>query len=88
MAGEITPEIHVAHVKHRQFRLYNVLVIFAMAFASMAMGYSACIIATTCKLRTNLDEDERLTCSKWPNHRSLNTFNSTPALMPPASSRL
>ena len=49
MAGAITEEVHVAHVKHRQFRLYNVLVILAMAFGSMAMGYSASIIATTCK---------------------------------------
>lgn len=31
----------------REFRAYNILVIFAMAFASIAMGYSAAIIGTT-----------------------------------------
>ena len=47
MAGITLEEVHVAHTKKRQFRLYNVLVILGMAFASVGMGYSASIIATT-----------------------------------------
>lgn len=35
------------HVKGRQFRTYNILVVLAMSFASIAMGFSASIIATT-----------------------------------------
>ena len=35
------------HVKGRQFRPYNILVVLAMSFASIAMGFSASIIATT-----------------------------------------
>lgn len=35
------------HVKGRQFRPYNIAVILTMAFASIAMGFSASIIATT-----------------------------------------
>ena len=35
------------HVRGRQFRAYNIAVVLAMAFASIAMGWSASIIATT-----------------------------------------
>ena len=35
------------HSKRRQFRPYNVLVIFAMSFGSISMGYSASIIGST-----------------------------------------
>ncbi|ERS95332.1 hypothetical protein HMPREF1624_08210 [Sporothrix schenckii ATCC 58251] len=41
------PHPAVRHGKGRQFRAYNVMVIFAMSFASIAMGYSASIIGTT-----------------------------------------
>lgn len=35
------------HVRGRQFRPYNIAVVLAMAFASIAMGWSASVIATT-----------------------------------------
>jgi MFS family permease len=35
------------HTTHRQFRFYNVLVILAMAFGSIAMGYSGSVIGVT-----------------------------------------
>jgi hypothetical protein len=48
MAGENIPaDVHVEHVHKRQFRYYNIMVIGAMCFASMGMGYSASIIGTT-----------------------------------------
>jgi hypothetical protein len=40
-------QVHVEHVQKRQFRYYNLMVIGAMCFASMGMGYSASIIGTT-----------------------------------------
>ena len=40
-------EAHVEHVHKRQYRYYNLMVIGAMSFASMGMGYSASIIGTT-----------------------------------------
>jgi hypothetical protein len=47
MAAIALEEVRVKHTKKRQFKLYNVLVILAMSFASIGMGYSASIIATT-----------------------------------------
>ncbi|CAK7199700.1 hypothetical protein SEUCBS139899_002383 [Sporothrix eucalyptigena] len=41
------PHPVIQHDGGRQFRAYNVAVIFAMSFASIAMGYSANIISTT-----------------------------------------
>lgn len=35
------------HSHGRQFRAYNIMVVLAMAFASIAMGWSASIISTT-----------------------------------------
>lgn len=43
----VVPHPVVQHGGGRQFRTYNVMVIFAMSFASIAMGYSANIISTT-----------------------------------------
>lgn len=40
-------DAHVEHVQKRQFKYYNLMVIGAMSFASMGMGYSASIIGTT-----------------------------------------
>lgn len=35
------------HVKGRQFRLYNILMILAMGFGSVSYGYSAGVISQT-----------------------------------------
>ena len=43
----IPADVHVEHVHKRQFKHYNIMVIAAMCFASMGMGYSASIIGTT-----------------------------------------
>lgn len=43
----IPADVHVEHVQKRQFKYYNIMVIGAMCFASMGMGYSASIIGTT-----------------------------------------
>lgn len=43
----IPASVHVEHVQKRQFKYYNLMVIGAMCFASMGMGYSASIIGTT-----------------------------------------
>jgi hypothetical protein len=43
----IPADVHVEHVQKRQFKYYNIVVIGAMCFASMGMGYSASIIGTT-----------------------------------------
>jgi len=43
----IPADVHVEHVHKRQFKHYNIMVIGAMCFASMGMGYSASIIGTT-----------------------------------------
>ena len=40
-------EVHVEHVQKRQYKYYNIMVIAAMSFASIGMGYSASIIGTT-----------------------------------------
>lgn len=40
-------QARAGHLKGRQFRPYNIVVVLAMSFASIAMGYSASIIATT-----------------------------------------
>ncbi|OAA60210.1 General substrate transporter [Niveomyces insectorum RCEF 264] len=42
-----SPYAVTAHTTKRQFRTYNLLVILAMAFGSVAMGYSGSIIGTT-----------------------------------------
>ncbi|CAK7212829.1 hypothetical protein SBRCBS47491_001597 [Sporothrix bragantina] len=47
METAVVPHPAVQHGSGRQFRMYNVMVIFAMSFASIAMGYSASIIGTT-----------------------------------------
>ena len=39
--------VPTAHKEGRQMKTYNIVCIFIMAFASIAMGYSASIIATT-----------------------------------------
>ena len=49
----ITADIHVEHVHKRQFKYYNIIVIAAMSFASMGMGYSASIIGTTLGILVN-----------------------------------
>ncbi|KAJ5621156.1 MFS transporter SP family sugar:H+ symporter [Penicillium lagena] len=47
-AGETVQHIqHVDYQSKRQFRTYNVMVIFAMGLGSISMGYSASIIGTT-----------------------------------------
>ncbi|PMD50042.1 general substrate transporter [Hyaloscypha bicolor E] len=43
----ISADVHIEHVHKRQFKHYNIMVIAAMCFASMGMGYSASIIGTT-----------------------------------------
>lgn len=43
----VPADVHVEHVQKRQFKYYNIVVIGAMCFASMGMGYSASIIGTT-----------------------------------------
>ncbi len=43
----IPADVHVEHVQKIQFKYYNIVVIGAMCFASMGMGYSASIIGTT-----------------------------------------
>jgi hypothetical protein len=43
----IPADVHVEHLRKRQFKHYNIMVIAAMCWASMGMGYSASIIGTT-----------------------------------------
>lgn len=38
---------HVHQQGKRQFRAYNVMVVFAMGLGSISMGYSASVIGTT-----------------------------------------
>ncbi|KFY14232.1 hypothetical protein V492_02761 [Pseudogymnoascus sp. VKM F-4246] len=42
-----TPVVVGNHTRRRQFKFYNVLVILAMAFGSIAMGYSGSVIGVT-----------------------------------------
>jgi membrane glycosyltransferase len=52
--------VPTAHKQGRQFRTYNVLVIFAMSFASIAMGFSASVIATTLGMAVTRRQRTRL----------------------------
>ncbi len=47
MADTVVDHHGARHSNKRQFRPYNITVIFAMGFGSMAMGYSGSIIGTT-----------------------------------------
>jgi hypothetical protein len=50
----IPNEVHVEHVHKRQFKYYNIMVIAAMSWASMGMGYSGSIIGTTLGILTKI----------------------------------
>jgi hypothetical protein len=47
-------DIHVENVQKRQYKYYNIMVIAAMSFTSIGMGYSASIIGTTLGIHSTI----------------------------------